>query len=290
MLHTDTYCIHTDPYTISEAEKVAREKIRELIKMGCGSRTGRLKTWSEKVSMLADKLIELGEVSHVMEQNDAATDENIMFSDEMTAAAEIMIEKGKRILQLASQIKCARAQSIKRAEERKEAEERQWLLGTQHYHFYEVTPIPLTTKTEKIDEEMTIEPRDPFDPYPYFDKKQAEAFYVKEEAFDCSSAPEDIKEKERERKRKLKKGKKTKKYLPILPTQPVPPVEKVAMPIGNIRAPGKKKTIIKGPHVCYVCGGDYMNIVNFNSHIAHHEGVTYKCPQCDKTFRSENSL
>ena len=145
VLHTD----HTDPYSISEAEKAAREKIRELIKMGHGSRTGRLKSWSEKVSMLADKLIELSEVSHVMEQNDAATDENIMFSDEMTAAAEIMIKKGKRILQLASQIKCARAQTIKRAQERKEAEERQWFLDTQHYHFYEVTPIPLTTKTEK---------------------------------------------------------------------------------------------------------------------------------------------
>ena len=48
-----------------------------------------------------------------MEKNDAATDENIMFSDEMTAVAEIMIKKGKRILKLASQIKCARAQSIK---------------------------------------------------------------------------------------------------------------------------------------------------------------------------------
>ena len=60
-----------------------------------------------------------------MEQNDAATDENIMFSNEMTAAAEIMIEKGKRILQLVSQFKCATAQSIKRAQERKEAEERQ---------------------------------------------------------------------------------------------------------------------------------------------------------------------
>ena len=106
---------HTDPvdtHSVSEAEEAAREKIRELINTGCGSRTGRLKSWSEKVS-LADKLIELGEVTHVMEQNNAAIDENIMFSDEITAAAEIMIEKGKRILQLASQFKCARAQSMK---------------------------------------------------------------------------------------------------------------------------------------------------------------------------------
>ena len=210
-----------------------------------------------------------------------------MFSDEMTAAAEIMIKKGKRILQLASQIKCARAQSIKRAQERKEAVERQCLLDTQHYHFYEVTPIPLTIKTEKIDEEMTIEPRNSFDPYPYFDKKQVEAFYVKEEAFHCSSASEDI--KENERKRKHKKGKKTKKDLPILPTQPVPPVEKVAMPMGKTGAPGKKKKIIEGPHMCHVCGVNYMNIINFNSHIASHR-VTYKCPKCDQIFRSENAL
>ena len=48
---------------------------------------------------------------------------------------------------------------------------------------------------------MTIESRDPFDPYPYFEKKQVEAFYVKEEAFDCSTALEDLKEKEREKKK-----------------------------------------------------------------------------------------
>ena len=75
--HTDP----TDTNSVSEAEKAAREKIRELINMGHGSRTGRLKSWSEKVSTLADKLIELGDVTHVMEQNDAVTDENIMFSD-----------------------------------------------------------------------------------------------------------------------------------------------------------------------------------------------------------------
>ena len=42
--------------------------------------------------------------------------------------------------------------------------------------------------------------------------------------------------------------------------------------------------------MCHVCGADYVNIVDFNSHIASHEGITYKCPTCDKTFRSENSL
>ena len=82
-------------------------------------------------------------------------------------------------------------------------------MDTQHYHFYEVAPIPLTTKTETIDEEMTIEPRDPFDRYPYFDKKQVEAFYVNEEAFDCSSASEDIKEKEKENIKKARKQRKT---------------------------------------------------------------------------------
>ena len=56
--------------------------------------------------------------------------------------------------------------------------------------------------------------------------------------------------------------------------------------MGKIGAPGKKKKIIKGPHVCHVRGADYMDIIDFNSHIAHHEGVTYKCPTCDKTFRS----
>ena len=52
----------------------------------------------------------------------------------------------------------------------------------------------------------------------------------------------------------------------------------------------EKKQIIKGPHVCHVCGVDCVNIIDFNSHIASHEGVTYKCPNCDKTFRSENTF
>ena len=41
----------TDTHSISEAEKAAREKIRELINMGRGSRTDRLKLWSEKYQL-----------------------------------------------------------------------------------------------------------------------------------------------------------------------------------------------------------------------------------------------
>ena len=40
----------------------------------------------------------MGEVSHIMEKNDAPTDENILFSDELTKTAEIMFEKGKNLL------------------------------------------------------------------------------------------------------------------------------------------------------------------------------------------------
>ena len=79
-------------------------------------------------------------------------------------------------------------------------------------------------------------------PYPYYDKHQVKAFYIKEEAFDCSSASEDLWEKEKERKKK--KGKKSKKNLPVLPTQPIHPQERVAMPMGKIGAAGKKKQII----------------------------------------------
>ena len=103
-------------------------------------------------------MIELGKVTHVMEQNDAATEENIMFSNDMEVATEIMVEKAKKLLQLSSQIKCAQAQSIKRAEERKEAEERQRLLDSQHYHCYEVAPIPQIVKPQVIDDEVTIVP------------------------------------------------------------------------------------------------------------------------------------
>ena len=48
--------------------------------------------------------------------------------------------------------------------------------------------IPLTIKEEKIDDEMSLIPCDTYDPYPYFEAKNTERFYVKEEAFSCSSA------------------------------------------------------------------------------------------------------
>ena len=33
-----------------------------------------------------------------------------------------------------------------------------------------------------------------------------------------------------------------------------------------------------------------MNKTDYLSHIGTHEGITFKCPQCDKEFRSENSF
>ena len=90
-----------------DVHEAAREKIRELVITGHGSRTGRLQSWLHKLNTLADKMIELGKLTHVMEQNDAVTEENMMFSDEMEVATEIMIEKGRKLLQVASQIKCA---------------------------------------------------------------------------------------------------------------------------------------------------------------------------------------
>ena len=73
MTGTETHDTGTD----IDAYKAAREKIRELDIIGCGSRTGRLQSWSYKLNTLADKMIELGKVTHVMGQNDAATEENI---------------------------------------------------------------------------------------------------------------------------------------------------------------------------------------------------------------------
>ena len=111
-----------------------------------------------------------------------------MFSEELTKTAELLIEKGKVLLQKGAMIKLARAESIKRAEIRKQEELRRKQEETQHYHCYELVHIPQTLKEEKIDDEMSIIPRDPYDPFPYFDTKDTKHFYVKEEAFSCSSA------------------------------------------------------------------------------------------------------
>ena len=69
-----------------------------------------------------DKLMELADISYIMEKNDAPTDENILFSNELTKTAEILIERGKALLQKGARIKLARAQSTQRAELRKQEE------------------------------------------------------------------------------------------------------------------------------------------------------------------------
>ena len=162
--------------------------IMSLVTKGPGMRVSHLQSWSDKATKLTDKLMELAEVSCIMESNDAPTDENILFSDELTKTAEILIAKGKALLQKGAMIKLARVECIKRAEIRKQEELKRKQAETKHYHCYELACIPLTLKEEKIDDEMSIIPRDPYDPYPYFEAKDMECFYVKEEAFSCTTA------------------------------------------------------------------------------------------------------
>ena len=56
------------------------------------------------------------------------------------------------------------------------------------------------------------------------------------------------------------------------------------MPMGEMTGASKPKKTIKGPYNCHVCGSDYMNKIDYVSHIGTHEGITFKCPQCDKEF------
>ena len=160
-----------------------------------------------------------------------------MFSEELTKKAELLVEKGKVLLQKGAMIKLARAESIKRAEIRKQEELRRKQEETQHYHCYELAHIPQTLKEEKIDDEMSIIPRDPYYPFPYFDTKDSERFYVKEEAFNCSSAEDgelDIPIP------KTQKGKKKSK--PALKQQPVMK-DRVPMPIGKTTGASKARKL-----------------------------------------------
>ena len=90
-----------------------------LVTKGPRTRVSYLKSWSEKATKLMDKLMELADVSYIMEQNDAPTDENILFSEELTKTAELQREKGKVLLQKGAMIKLARAESIKRGRNKK---------------------------------------------------------------------------------------------------------------------------------------------------------------------------
>ena len=87
---------------------------------GHGTRVSHLRSWSDKAMKLMDKLMELADISYIMEKNDAPTDKNLLFSDELTKTAEILIDRGKVLLQKGARIKLARAQSIERAVLRKQ--------------------------------------------------------------------------------------------------------------------------------------------------------------------------
>ena len=76
-------------------------------------------------------------------------DENILFSEELTKTAELLIEKGKALLQKGAMIKLARAENIKRAEIRKQEELRRKQEETQHYHCYELVHIPQNSERRK---------------------------------------------------------------------------------------------------------------------------------------------
>ena len=125
-------------------------------------------------------------------------------------------------------IKLATAENIKRAEIRKQEELRRKQEETQHYYCYELARIPQTLKEEKIDDEMSIIPRDPYDPFPYFDAKDTQCFYVKEEAFSCSSAEDGEPDIPIPKKQKGKK-----KSKPVLKQQPVMK-DRVPMPLGKM--------------------------------------------------------
>ena len=53
--------------------------IMNLVTKGPGMKVSHLKSWSEKATKLMDKLMELANISYIMEQNNAPVDENILF-------------------------------------------------------------------------------------------------------------------------------------------------------------------------------------------------------------------
>ena len=86
----------------------------------------------------------------------------------------------------------------------------------------------------------------------YFDRSIP--FSVKEEAPDCSSGEEGT----------AKVG-----DIPMGPLKP------------------KKchtKSVVKGLHICQICGQDYRNKSDLANHMGQHEGLTFTCEQCGKVF------
>ena len=129
-----------------------------------------------------------------------------------------------------------------------------------HKHEYRLPKFPPVTETVVYDDEILIHPK-PVDDDPNHYHDRSSPFTVKEEAPDCSSAEEDDQDKE------------------------------AGIPMGPVK-PKKccTKTVVKGLHICEICGQDYRNKSDLTNHMGQHAGLTFNCEQCGKIFFTRKSF
>ena len=52
----------------------------------------------------------------------------------------------------------------------------------------------------------------------------------------------------------------------------------------------RKKECVKGLHVCQLCGKDYINKSDLNSHLMAHAGVMFNCERCGLQLPSQKAV
>ena len=121
------------------------------------------------------------------------------------------------------------------------------------------------TEDVVIDSDLFLTQRNPDDDKnTYHDPGKFPPITVKKEFPDCCSAEEEEKEKEEEEEEEEENFNLNEDQSDSLKMH--------AAPIQS-----RKKKCVKGLHVCQLCGKDYINKSDLNSHLMAHAGVTFNC-------------
>ena len=186
-----------------------------------------------------------------VEENGAVPDENIQFANIIDECGKVLITKGNMLLHLGTKIQkiCDNySNKFPPLPTRKK-----------HEHTVIIWQPPKPTEDVVIDSDLILTQQNPDDERnTYHDPGKFPPMTVKQGFPDCSSAEEE----EEEENVNLNEDQSDSWKMHASPIQ------------------SRKKKCVKGLHVCQLCGKDYINKLDLNSHLIAHAGVTFNCERC----------
>ena len=215
---------------------------------GLGTHTYHFYNYKYRLQTLSNHLINIANVIVQMEENGAACQENMQFSDIVDECGKELITKGNMLLHLGTRIKkiCDNySGKIQPLAKKKK-----------HEHTVVTHQPPEPSVDVVVDDNLIITQRNPDDDRnTYYNPGKYPPMTIKCEFPDCSLAEEEENSDSNDNQDDL-----------------------LGMLAPSIQS--MKKWSVKGLHICHLCGKDYINKSDLNSHLMAHAGVTFNCEWC----------